>query len=186
MRIIIITIGWDQLVQGRFANQWSRRQEEFLDDNNETQKLDRRYYSGDIWLRTLISLIWTTVRACWDHCNSSRHGTNKEENHAIRRARLLISIQALYKDIPLMLAANRDILAKPINDQLTKHPTRLESWLRRTCNIVNLSKADALAALKSTHKTITEYFNPRKKKPAITTKTNSVHTNLVVTASFTP
>jgi hypothetical protein len=179
-------IGWDQLVQGRFANHWSRRQEEYLDDNNDTQKLDRRYYSGDIWVRKLISLIWTTVCACWDHRNSSRHGTNKEENHAIRRGRLLISIRALYKDIPLMLAADRDVLEKPIDDQLKKHPTGLESWLRRTCNIVNLSKADALAALKSTHKTITEYFNPRKKKPAITNQTQSAHNNLVVTAAFTP
>jgi hypothetical protein len=179
-------IGWDQLVQGRFASQWSSRQEEFLDNNNDTQKLDHHYYSGDIWLRKLISLIWTTVRACWDHHNSLCHGTNKEENYAIRRACLFISIQALYTDVPLMLAADRDVLAKPINDQSKKHPTGLEFWLLRMCNIVNLSKAEALAALKSTHKTIAKYSTPRKKKPPITTTTNSVRSNLVATASFTP
>jgi hypothetical protein len=178
-------ISWDQLVQGRFASQWSSRQEEFLDNNNDTQKLDRHYYSGDIWLRKVVSLIWTTVRACWDHHNSSRHGTNKDEIYAIYRARLLISIQALYTDVPLMLAADRDVLANPIGDQLKKHPTGLELWLRRTCNIVNLIKAEALAALKSMYKAITKYFTPRKKKPpAITTKTNSVRSNLVATASF--
>jgi hypothetical protein len=154
-------IGWAQLFQGRFAKGWSRLQDEFLDDNNYHLKLDRKYHSGDIWLRKLIALLWTTVRACWDHRNSSRHGTNKEENHAIRRAKLLLSIQALYKEAPLMLASDRDTLAKPIDDRMKQSPTGLELWFRRTINIAKLSKNDALAALKKTHKTLTAYFRPK-------------------------
>jgi hypothetical protein len=50
-----------------------------------------------------------------------------------------------------MLAIDRDVLAEPLVTKLKKHPTGLELWLRRTCNIVQLSRKDALAALKSTH-----------------------------------
>jgi hypothetical protein len=134
-------------------------------DRNGQLKLDRKYFSGEIWIRKLIALLWTTVRTCWDHRNESRHGTNKEENHAIRRGRLLTSIKALYAEAPHMLAVNRDVLvAEPLATKLKKHPTGLELWLRRTCNIVHLSRKDALAALKSTHKSLADYFTPRKKK----------------------
>jgi hypothetical protein len=157
------TISWKQLLQGRFAKQWSRLQEDYPNRNDQL-KLDRKYYSGEIWLRKLIALLWTTVCTCWNHRNESRHGSNKEENHAIRRGRLLTSIKALYAEAPHMLAADRDVLAEPLTTKLKKHPTGLELWLRRTCNIVHLSRKDALAALKSTHKSLAEYFTPRKKK----------------------
>jgi hypothetical protein len=71
-------IGWEQLFQGRFDNRWSRLQEDHLNQNGEL-KLDSKYFSGNIWLRKLIALLWTTVRTCWDHRNDSCHGTNKEK-----------------------------------------------------------------------------------------------------------
>jgi hypothetical protein len=147
-------IGWEQLFQGRFDNRWSWLQEDYyyLDQNGQL-KLDRKYFSGNIWLRKLIA---------------PRHGTNKDKNHAIRCGRLLIAIQALYADAPHMLAVDRDVLAEPLVTKLKKHPTGLELWLRRTCNIIQLSRKDALlAALKLTHKTLAKYFTPRKKKATI-------------------
>ena len=155
------TIGWAQLFQGRFTKHWRTLQEAYLDENQPQLKLDRKYYSGEIWTRKLIALLWTTARACWDHRISSRHGTNKAENHAIRRARLLISIQALYNDAQQMLAADRDTLTMPIETRMKKSPAGLELWLRRTYAIVKVSKTDALAALRRTHKRLTDYFRPR-------------------------
>jgi hypothetical protein len=153
-------IGWEQLLQGRLAQHWSRLQEDYLEQNQHHLKLDRRFHSGDIWSRKRIALLWTTVRACWDHCNSDRHGTNKEENRAIRRGRLLVSIRALYTEAPhtMFLATDRDTLALPIEDTLKKSPTGLELWLLHTRNMVKLSKQTALTALQRTHKTLTSYF----------------------------
>jgi hypothetical protein len=159
-------LGWEQIVQGRLAKQWSRIQDDYLDQHNHRLKLDRKFHSGEIWTRKLITLLWSTVRACWDHRNSSRHGNTKEENHhAIWRSRLLVSIRALYNEAPHMLAADRDTLALPLENCTKKSPAGLELWLRRTCTIAKLSKQDALAALKRTYKNITEYFKPRKKNP---------------------
>jgi hypothetical protein len=154
-------IGWEQLFQGRFTKHWSLLQDKYLDQNQAHLKLDRQFNSGEIWTRKLIALLWTTVRACWDHRNSSRHGHTREENHAIRRARLLLSIQALYIDAPHMLADDRDVLALPLETRMKKSPAGLELWLRRTYSIVKISKQDAVAAIKRTHKTLTDYFHPK-------------------------
>jgi hypothetical protein len=48
-------IGWSQLFQGRLVKDWGQLQEAFIEINNETLKLDRRYYSGAIWARKLVT-----------------------------------------------------------------------------------------------------------------------------------
>jgi hypothetical protein len=77
-----------------------------LETNQETLKLDRRYYSGELWMRKVISLLWAVIRAQWDHRNADLHGKTKAENHAIRKARLLGDITALYQEAPNMLTAD--------------------------------------------------------------------------------
>jgi hypothetical protein len=108
-------------------------------------------YQNIIVARTKLNSNAASIFSTAHHRNSSRHGANKEENHAIRRGRLLISIRALYAEAPHMLAADRDTLALPLETRMKKSPAGLEIWLRRTCNIAKLSKQDALAALKCTH-----------------------------------
>jgi hypothetical protein len=66
-------LGWSQIFQGRLALNWSRLQDEFLDANNGKLKLDRRYFTGVIWARKLISLLWTSMRTQWDLRNANRH-----------------------------------------------------------------------------------------------------------------
>jgi hypothetical protein len=117
-------VGWSQLFQGRLVQDWSRLQEEFLAANNATLKLDRRYYTGDIWTRKLISLLWVTMRAQWDSRNADRHGHTMAENHAIRHARLCQAITEQYQDAPAMLAADRVLLEEPIEQKLKQHPNR--------------------------------------------------------------
>jgi hypothetical protein len=168
-------LGWDQLVQGRLAQHWSLLQEDYLDQNQHHLKFDRRFHSVDIWTRKLIALQWTTVRACWDHHNSDSHGTNKEENHAIRRGRLLVSIRALYTEAPQMLATDRDTLALPVEDRLKKSPAGRELWLLRTRNIVKLSKQTVLAALQCTHKILTSYFQPHPTQTSVKENTDRSH-----------
>jgi hypothetical protein len=71
-------VGWSQLFQGRLVTDWSHLQEEFLDQHNDQLKLDRRCCTGDPWARKLVSLLWSTMRAQWDHRNADRHGRTKE------------------------------------------------------------------------------------------------------------
>ena len=41
-------IGWSQIFQGRLVTNWAILQEDFLETNNATLKLDRRYSTGAI------------------------------------------------------------------------------------------------------------------------------------------
>jgi hypothetical protein len=157
-------VGWSQIFQGRLAQNWSRLQDECLVNNNDEFKLDHRYWTGEIWTRKLISLLWFTMRAQWDLRNADRHGRTKAANHAIQHAWVLKSITDLHLIAPHMLAADRDILAEPLQDKLQQHPSRLELWLTHTRAIINHSKADATAMLHRTHERLTHYFQYRRKK----------------------
>jgi hypothetical protein len=162
-------IGWSQLFQGRLVSHWALLQEDFLAANNSEFKLDRRYWTGEIWARKLISLLWLAMRAQWDLRNADRHGRTKAANHAIRHARLLTSITALHNDAPLMLATDRAILdAEPIPVESVQNPARLEHWVRQTRTIVTRSKADATAAIHRTHERLTHYFKYLRLKKTAT------------------
>ena len=85
------------------------------------------------------------------------------------------SITALHNDAPLMLAADRDILASPIPANNLRNPTRLELWAKRTCTTVNRSKADATTVVHRTHERLTHYFRYRRKKKTATPTQPSTH-----------
>jgi hypothetical protein len=121
-------VGWSHRFQGRLVQDWSQLQENFLEANNANLKLDHRYYTGAIWTRKLISLLWVTMRAQWDSRNADRHGHTMAENHAIRHARLRQAITAQYQAVPAMLAADRALFDEPIEPKLKQHPNRLALW----------------------------------------------------------
>jgi hypothetical protein len=139
---------------------WSYLQEEFLDQHNDQLKLDRRYYTGDLWARKLVSLLWSTMRAQWDHRNADRHGRTKEESQSIRHNRLMRQVEGEYAQGPRMLAADRDIIAEPIHKKSKRSSSGLSLWLERNRSIVKLSTKDATEAIARTHRRITEYFTP--------------------------
>jgi hypothetical protein len=153
-------VGWSQLFQGRLVTDWSHLQEAFLEQHNAQLKLDRRYYTGDLWARKLISLLWTTIRAQWDERNADRHGRTTEESQSIRHNRLLGQVAEQYAQGPLMLADDRDILAEPILRKSKRSSAGLALWLERNRPIVKLSTKDATAAIARTHRRITEFFTP--------------------------
>jgi hypothetical protein len=95
--------------------EWSQLQEAFLNENNTMMKLNQRYYTGDLWDRKLIMLLWGIICAQWDHRNIDCHGHNKDENHTISH-----QIKTKYQVAPHMLTADRDLLTKPIQAKLKK------------------------------------------------------------------
>jgi hypothetical protein len=167
-------IGWSQLFQDRSVRNWAILQDDFLATHNASLKLDRRCWTGATWVRKLISLLWLAVRAQWASRNADRHGRTKAANHAIRHARLLTSITALHAEAPLMLAADRDILAAPLPAS-PQHPTRLELWAQRTRVIVNRSKNDATTAIHRSHEHLTHCFRCRHKTKTANPAQPSAH-----------
>jgi hypothetical protein len=154
--------GWSQLFQGRLVKEWGQLQEAFLARNHSTMKLDRRYYSGNVWTRKLISLLWGTMRAQWDHRNADRHGRTKEESDSIRHDPLMGQVTNLYDQGPTMLAANRDVIAEPILAKATQSPASLALWLERNTTIVKLSAKEATATIACTHQRIHSFFRSKR------------------------
>jgi hypothetical protein len=152
-------VGWSQLFQGRLVKEWSILQDAFLESHKKEFKIDRRYYTGAIWARKLVSLLWAAMRDCWNHRNGDRHGKTKEENHSIRHTRVMGQIAEQYAQGPLMLAADRDIISEPLQAKEDRSPAALELWLERNATIVKLSTKAATAAIIKTHASITKFFH---------------------------
>jgi hypothetical protein len=120
--------------------------------------VDRRYFTGDLWVRKLINLRKCT-RSLWDTRNLDRHGHTPLENQAIRRNRLQASIHALYDSSPFMLAADCDIFFMPVAERLAAHhPDGIELWISQAKPVVATSINDATQAIKHTFKSVTHLF----------------------------
>jgi hypothetical protein len=154
--------GWSQLFQGRLVKEWGQLQAAFLARHHSAMKLDRGYYSGNIWTRKLISLLWGIMRAQWDHRNANRHGRTKEESESIRHARLMGQVINLYDQGPTMLAADRDVIAEPILAKAGRSPASLALWLECNTNIVKLSAKEATATIARTHQRIHSFFRSKR------------------------
>ena len=149
-------LGWGQLFRGRFSCKWAELQQRFL----LTLEVDRRYFTGDLWVRKLINLLWRFNRSLWDARNLDRHGHTPLQNQAICRDRLQATVTALYNSSPLMLAADRDIFLLPAEERLRNHkPPRIELWVARAKPIVATSIRDATTAIKRTFKSIAGFFS---------------------------
>jgi hypothetical protein len=169
-------VGWSHIFQGRLVHEWGNLQEAFLVTNNAELKLNRRHYTGAIWARKLISLLWRTIRAQWDHRNADRHGRTKEENHTIRHDRLIGQITEQYAAALCMLAADQMLLDEPVAMKLKKTPGRFELWLKRTQPTIRLSTQAVTAAISRTHKRIMQFFhkrNPSQQNPEDTHTTQT-------------
>jgi hypothetical protein len=148
-------IGWSQLFHGRFTTKWAEIQQSFL----LTLVVDRRYFTGDLWLRKLISLLWKFNRSLWNARNLDRHGHTPLENQAIQRNRFQSSLHALYDSSPLMLATDRDIFHLSAESRLQDHhPAKIALWISRAKPIVAVSIQDATNAIKQTVQSIAGFF----------------------------
>jgi hypothetical protein len=101
-------------------------------------KLDRRYFSGHLWARKLINLLWRTIHTQWDHRNADRHGHTKATNHTIHHECQLCQLQDQYRVRPIMLAKERGLLAKPIQTKMKKSPGAMKLWFKQKRSLVKL------------------------------------------------
>jgi hypothetical protein len=148
-------LGWGQLFRGRFSCRWVDIQQQFL----QTLVVDRRYFTGDLWVRKLINLLWQFIRSLWDAPNLDHHGHTPLQNQVIRRNRCQSTVHALYESSPLMLAADRDIFELPIQTQLQDHaPDRIALWIQRAKPIVAISIREASKTIQRKFHSIMAFF----------------------------
>jgi hypothetical protein len=148
-------LGWSQLFCRRLSCKWAEIQQSFL----LTLVVDRRYFTGDHWVRKLISLLWKFNQSLWDARNLDCHGHTPLQNQAIRRNRLQASVHAIYDSSPLMLAADRDIFFLDAATHLRdRDPSRISLWVAQAKPIVAISIKDATKAISGTFKSVADFF----------------------------
>jgi hypothetical protein len=148
-------LGWGQLFRGRLSCKWAHLQQAFL----LTIIVNIRYFTGDLWARKLINLLWRFNCLIWDACNVDRHGRIPLQNQAIQCDHLQAYVRVLYDSSPLMLVADRDIFFLTVEDRLTAHhPARIELWISRDKPIVAISIRDASMTIKHTFQSIDSFF----------------------------
>jgi hypothetical protein len=123
-------------------------------------EVDRRYFTGALWVHKLINFLWKFNQTIWDERNADRHGHTPLKNQAIRRNRLHTTVQTLYDASPRMLAADRDIFDLPAATRIRDHgPDRIELWIRRAKPIVAISIKEATKKIKTTFHSIANFFS---------------------------
>jgi hypothetical protein len=151
-------LGWGQLFRGRFSCKWAEIQQSLL----MTLEVDRRYFTGALWVRKLINFLWKFNHTIWDERNADRHGHTPLQNQAIQRNRLHTTVQTLYDASPRMSAADRDIFDLPAASRIRDHgPDRIELWIRRAKPIVAISIKEATKKIETTFHSIENFFSRR-------------------------
>lgn len=160
-------VGWSQLFQGILVLEWSQLQEEFLEENAKELGVDRRHYSGAIWAKKVVILLWSIIRAQWEHRNADRHGRTKHDSESIRRTRIESQITDQYNEANKILAADRPLIDEPLTQKFKKSLRSLELWHKFTRPTIRLSTAEASKAIARTHKRITNFFTRKRPEPDI-------------------
>jgi hypothetical protein len=125
-------------------------------------KLDRRHFTGDIWARKLVNILWKIIRPQWDHRNADRHGRTTEESQSIRRSRLEQAVTEQYDKAGLMLASDRILIEEPIEKKMRKSLGSIALWLQHTRPTIRLSTKSATTAISRTHARITNFFSKNR------------------------
>jgi hypothetical protein len=119
------SIGWPQLLNGRFSVEWSRLQEIHIDE----EKLDGRFYSGCTWTSKVTQHIWRSLHDLWKVRNTALHGDTFSESEATRRLRIEPLVRHLYARIYELPFSDRDMLRKPLDERLAQPLSIIETWL---------------------------------------------------------
>jgi hypothetical protein len=147
---------------GQFSCKWAKIQQQFL----VTLVVDRRCFTGDLWVQKLINLFWHFNRHLWDALNLDKHGHTPVQNQAIRRDRLQASVHELCHSSSCVLAADRDVFNLPADERLGDHePARIENWFRMAKPIAAISIKDATKKIKHAFQLVAAFFTCARSAP---------------------
>jgi hypothetical protein len=153
-----ISIGWDQLIFGRWSTLRATHQSSYL----QRQKiLPTPTSHGTGWTSRIISLIWTHCHNVWLDRNQALHGHNQQTKHLARLHRVQFRIRALYD---LRNQCSQCVCYCWIYPSIEDHfsrvpdPTQLEDWLALNEARILRHVASRLHTLHIGQQHITDYF----------------------------
>ncbi|KAL7574197.1 hypothetical protein ACA910_014872 [Epithemia clementina (nom. ined.)] len=121
------SIGWDQLLFGRFARAWSELHDALRDP--ATSSLNS--LPGNVWVGKVIHIIWTQIHASWLSRNHARHGRDKISHEASLTQQALRETAALYDLRDLVIPRDRALFYSSLQAHQEALPSAssLRQWL---------------------------------------------------------
>ncbi len=119
------SIGWDNMLFGRFSVEWSRLQDVHIAE----EKLDGRFFSGPAWTSKVTQHIWRALHSLWKIRNTDLHGVTFTENETTRRTRIEPIVRQLYSRIYDLAPSDRAMFRKPLDERLQQPLSIIETWL---------------------------------------------------------
>jgi hypothetical protein len=123
------TIGWPQLLLGRWSQQWSRSQSAYISGSTTPPTFSNH---GPMWASILIRVIWKHCYQEWLTRNEARHGKDQAAQTPIRIRNAKRQIRALYMLRNKCLAdGQRKFFYQDIDTHFTREPHihSLETWI---------------------------------------------------------
>ena len=160
------TIGWKQLLFGRFSRKWAEAQDRHLESmrqQDETTKKALKNQSGHKWLVAIIRKIWQSLYKLWLSRNEDLHGQDPNNSKQLKK-RLKQRIDSLYELKNNISATDRHIYPEKEIIQQGSNRT-MQSWLNYAETFITNALQQEQTRIKIGHKDIRQYCAPTIKKP---------------------
>jgi hypothetical protein len=149
-------IGWRQVFNGRFSNEWAVLQDDYL----HQQRKHKGRHDGLNWTTSITCEIWKQWRVLWEMRNQVIHGRNLAEQATIQRRTAISELRAIYLLREEMLPGDRCILMATVEQHAEKPTLILKNWIHTfkptVIHSVKIATQSALRGVRS----LTEYFRP--------------------------
>ena len=154
------SIGWDQLLVGRFLLEWKG----IIDDHLQTIQRDKRKTeTGTIWVTKILAILFHFAWDVWKDRNIDRHGRDKTDRERLLIERALLQTKELYRIRLDVLPSHRELFYESFEQHTIVEKTSrgLQQWIF-TWRDVLLHSAERAQRLGTTRmNSIRQYFSPR-------------------------
>jgi hypothetical protein len=151
-------IGWRQLFQGRFSQEWSRIQSDYYYRTLENRSSKNHKMTGNGWQVKIITTLWTHWRTLWKQRNQDVFGHDAATIALAETKEVTRRLGQLYDQRLQMEPSAQSLLCKEIQDHL-QHPTWvIRNWLTTHAPVFQTSILRARKQATSGARSIRTYF----------------------------
>lgn len=120
-------LGWRQIFNGRFSQQWSELQNQHL--YQIRHYLRNKNQSGHKWQVAIITVIWEQWYDLWTLRNADVHGKDVAAKALAEKRELRRRLELIYNRRAHMEPSAQDLLFQDITTHLEQPPSVINSWL---------------------------------------------------------
>jgi hypothetical protein len=146
-------IGWNNLLRGKFSEDWRYLQEQYCKQCNTSMTHKQRQ-----WLTKRLRTMWIRIHDLWSSRNHDRHGRSHKEKLQANLQQAQRTILALYTLRDQVLSEDRDIFFADIKNHLQQPLRELNAWVTAHQGLIAYSVRTANLAARSNTLPITEHF----------------------------